>query len=79
MYTLTNVSNLQNPYIVALTSTVADAIAAASELGKIYMVEEDDMNPDHFDVITWQGGIFTIEPSGADGRIVNVNIATHGS
>ena len=36
------------------------------------------MNPDHFDVITWQGGIFTIEPSGADGRIINVNISTHG-
>jgi len=62
MYVLTDLSNIYAPHVIAQTSTVADAIAAASELGKVYMVEEDDLNPDHFDLITWQGGIFTIEP-----------------
>ena len=62
MYVLTNVNNPFAPSVLAETSTVADAIAALSEHAKVYLVEEDDMNPNHFDLITWQGGLYTIEP-----------------
>jgi hypothetical protein len=62
MYILTDVSNIYAPNVIAEASTVADAIAAAAERGKLYIVEEDDMNPDHFDLISWHGTLFTIEP-----------------
>lgn len=62
MYILTDVSNIHAPRTIAEVSTVADAIAAAAERGKLYLVEEDDMNPDHFDLINWLGQIYTIEP-----------------
>jgi len=62
MYILTNVNNPFAPATIAETSTVADAIAALSERAKVYMVEEDDLNPDHYDLITWQGNLYTIEP-----------------
>ena len=62
MYILTDVSNIYSPRVIAEASTVSDAIAAASELGKLYHVEEDDLNPDHYDLINWLGNIYTIEP-----------------
>ena len=62
MNILTDVSNVYAPTIIAETSTVSDAIAALSERAKVYMVEEDDLNPDHYDLITWQGNLYTIEP-----------------
>ena len=62
MYILTNVNNPFAPTTIAETSTVADAIAALSERAKVYLVEEDDLNPDHYDLITWKGDLYTIEP-----------------
>lgn len=62
MYILTDVSLPQATVIIAETSSVADAIAAASEYGKIYLVEEDEAYPDHYDLITWQGNLYTIKP-----------------
>ena len=51
MYILTDVSLPQANVVLAETSSVADAIAAASEFGKIYLVEEDEAYPDHYDLI----------------------------
>ena len=62
MYILKDVSNVYAPNVIAEAATVADAIAAAAERGKLYMVEEDDMNPDHYDLISWLGTLYTIEP-----------------
>jgi hypothetical protein len=62
MYILTDISNIYSPTIIAEAQSVSDAIAAAAELGKIYWVEEDQDHPNHFDIITWQGGQFIIEP-----------------
>ena len=62
MYILTDVSLPQATVIIAETSSVADAIAAASEYGKIYLVEEDEVYPDHYDLITWRGNLYTIKP-----------------
>jgi len=62
MYILTDVSLPQANIVLAETSSVADAIAAASEFGKIYLVEEDEAYPDHYDLISWKGNLFTIQP-----------------
>ena len=62
MYILTDVSLPQATVIIAETSSVADAIAVASEYGKIYLVEEDEAYPDHYDLISWKGNLFTIQP-----------------
>ena len=62
MYILTDGSLPQATVIIAETSSVADAIAAASEYGKIYLVEEDEAYPDHYDLISWKGNLFTIQP-----------------
>jgi hypothetical protein len=63
MYILKDVSNVYAPNVIAEAATVADAIAAAAERGKLYLVEEDDMNPNHYDLINWHGTLFTIEPA----------------
>ena len=60
MYQVKDYTNMYAIRVVAETDTVPEAICAIS--GKIYWLEEDQQHPDHYDVITWQGGQFVIEP-----------------
>jgi hypothetical protein len=60
MYQVKDLSNAYAIRVIAETETLPEAIRAIS--GKIYFLEEDDDHPDHYDIITWQGGQFTIEP-----------------
>ena len=63
MYQVKDVLNVYSSSVIAETLTLPEAIRAIPQ--KIYVIEEDDNFPDHFDVITWQGGQFTIEPKKA--------------
>jgi hypothetical protein len=60
MYQVKDMTNIYAISVIAETETLPEAIRSIS--GKIYQIEEDEKNPDHYDVITWQGGLFTIEP-----------------
>jgi len=63
MYQVIDVLNVYSSSVIAETETLPEAIRAIPQ--KIYIIEEDNNFPDHFDVITWQGGQFTIEPKKA--------------
>jgi hypothetical protein len=61
MYQIKSINNAGQVIIHGEMAELADAINAIR--GKIYSIEEDlPDHPNHFDLITWQGDIFSIEP-----------------
>lgn len=60
MYIVKQISNTFFPRTVATVETLPEAIRNIR--GKIYQIEEDEHFPDHYDIITWQGEQFAIEP-----------------
>lgn len=61
-YIVTDMTNIRAPRVTGEAETYQDAIAMISRPS---IVEEDDAYPDHFDILTRDGFIYTIEPKAA--------------
>lgn len=61
-YVVTDMTNIRAPRFAGEAETYE---AAISMIARPSIVEEDDEYPDHYDILTRDGFIFTIEPKAA--------------